>query len=303
MEGPLSERLDMRLSRLRFIKDNGRCRIYRAREGCDAVIVKQYRSRDAALARGEAEALRLYSEICEDVPEAVPVRPRAFNAHTSTLCMELVDGTPMSQLVDRARTDRALQSSLAHAMAVAGVLLRRMYETTRTSGAAPSDFLLEYLEYVSEGLSSVPLLGRTLFDGYAREVPVLWRELLRAGEPTSTVHGDPALNNILVRDGRVALIDFANTNRSAHLLADAYTLSVSLRVKRMPAELRRRLFDALHEGTADTCFPDAVHRFYWELQRRRWLFLKLVGGGAIERAEGLRSLSSLGVRLPLREAG
>lgn len=299
----LSTRLDMSLAGLSQIKDNGRCRVYRAFDGGEPVIVKQYRRADAALAREEARALARYSAICEDVPEVMPVRVLAFNPDTSTLCMEHLEGRPLTEVIEEARGDPAGQRDVTRAIALVGALLRRLHETTRRPHVPPSPFLREYLAYVSAGLRSVPLLGMSVFNSYAWDVDVLWDELHRAKEPTSAMHGDPAINNILVRGKRIGLIDFANTNDSAHLLADGYALSVSLRTKRLSDGFRRKLHDALQDGIEGSSYPDSVHRFYWELHRRRWLFLKLVQGNTLAHAQGLRSLSDLGIGLPMREAG
>lgn len=298
----LSKRLGMPLAGVRFVEDNGCCSIYEAFVGDDPVIIKQYRGQNPHPATSEAEALRLYGRICDDVPGAMPVRLLGFNGHTSTLCIERVAGRPLTRLVADARGDPARQAETARAMALVGVLLRRLYDTTRTSGVGPSQLLREQMEQASSELAEVPLVGRALFGGYRWDVAILWHELLRAEEPTSVTHGDPQLDNVLVRGDRVALTGFQNSNGAGHLLADGYAMSVSLRTRRLPEGFQGRLIDALHQGLDLPRFPDAVHRFYWELQRRRWLFLRLVRGSAIERARGLRSLSELGVQLPLPEA-
>lgn len=303
MRPALSRRLGVQLTGLELIKDNGRCFVYRGLRPDNDVIIKQYRSRDATLARREVHALHVYDEVCEDVPEALPVRVLAFDPETHTFCMEYVHGATMAQALERARGNSVREAAVARAMTVVGALLRALYERTRRSGVTPSPFLKEYLQHVSNGLRSVPLLGRTVFESYPLEAAALWDDLIQTGEPTSMIHGDPSLNNILVRGNRVGLIDFANTNDAAHLLADAYGLSVCLRTKRMSKGFRQQLFDALHQGMGGGNFTDAAHRFYWEWHRRRWLFLKLSSGGAGASAEGIRSLPELGASLAFQGTG
>ncbi|MFW5921195.1 MAG: phosphotransferase, partial [Polyangiales bacterium] len=229
---------------------------------------------------------------------AIPSRTIAFDPDTNSLCMAWVHGQPLSEVLERAQNDSSARRRCAHAMRLVGVLLQRLRTATRKPDAQPSPFLHEYMAYVSNGLEGLPILGRARFRGYGAQAETLWRELLRARETPSTCHGDLALKNIRMRGYRAGLIDFASTNDRSHLLSDIYGLFVHLRTGRFDDTFRRSLLDSLFRGIGkEAAYPDPVHRFHWEMQRRRWLFFKLVQGNAAQHLEGLRGLSELGLPL------
>jgi hypothetical protein len=60
----------------------------------------------------------------------------------------------------------------------------------------------------------------------------------------------------------------------------------------LPQVFKTDLLAGFREGLGDITFPDAVHRFYYEYHRRRWLMLKLHARSPGDLAQGIRGLMS-----------
>lgn len=284
------------VERLVPIKDNLYCTIEGGLLRGEPVIVKRYRGTDATLARREAEALAFVADMVEGEPGWMAARPLRFDADTNTLVMERLPGQPLSSLLARADRERRARDRLLFAMDRLGSLLSRIRAATLRPGASPSPFLLEYMAHVSAGLEALPGLGPALFRGSGLSAVTLWQELVHSGEDPSWSHGDLVFRNMVISGDRLGIIDLANTNGRAHLLNDLYGLEVALESAPVSQRLRAELRRSLRRGLRPLDFPPEAHRFYWELNRRRWLYLHLRSHRPGKVARGVYSLGRVGYR-------
>lgn len=275
----LEERLDRRLDALVPIRENRTCWIYRARAAGEDLVVKQYKHHARQLCAREAQALRLYSELCRGLDQLLPSELRALNERTGTLSTTFIEGELMSSALRRCWWSRRERSRCRYALQRVSELLQRFWERTR-SECAPSSFLEKYLVHTSEQLEGMPIYG-ALFDGYVRSARQLYQDLKEAGDRTSLSHGDLVCANLVLCGDRVGVIDFANANPESHPLDDVYNMQVTLEnLFHLPVSLRRELCAAISSGLNIGSTDPRTRTFYWEYHKRRWLHLQLSGGWA-----------------------
>ena len=287
-----SEHLGLPLTALDFIQENKYCVIYKAQSEDRFLIVKQYKGADPALATEEARALEFYHQVAKDDPDLIDSGEVILRAEKNLLGIGFVAGEAFSDLLYKARRSPERKSSAIHVMEVLGRLIRRMHAITSRPGEQTSPFIFEYFNYCSQNLRNISLLGFLFFRTLVAEAQELAQALNASGITPSFVHGDFVFKNIHVDGKRVGLIDFANSNAASHPLNDIYNLRFALHNMLLPKAFKQDLWNAFRRGLGDLSFAEAVHHFYYEYHRRRWLWLKLSAGGLVDRMQALRGLFS-----------
>lgn len=271
-----AQTLKLDLSAIQLIQRNKYCAIGRGilRDGHHCII-KDYGDSDPELARLEAEALDFYDDICRNTTGLKPCRLLAYNPQQNILAMSFMDGSSYTRLVYRALViPHKRPQALAHAHAL-GTLLRELYQRRHHPDIPMGDFMREYLDYVSNRLARVPLLGPALLGKTLPSTETLFHAAQDCGEPTSFCHGDCVPRNAHADDHAVGLVDWANTRHDSHILNDCYNFLIAAHNMFLAPRYRHQLMQALSDGLGPLCFDVRLHRFFYEYHRRRWLMLKL----------------------------
>jgi hypothetical protein len=283
-----SDDLGVPVESLSLIKENKYCLIYRAESRGSPCIIKRYKGVDSSLAEEEARALEFYHQVAKDDPDLIDSGEVLCKPSRNLLRIGFVEGQPFSDALYRARGSAAMQERAVHIMKILGRLLNRIYALTCLPGAGTSPFMFEYLEYCSQRLEAVPLLGRACFRGLGEGARGLVLALQKSSLTPSFAHGDFVFKNIHVLDDRVGLIDFANANPRSHLLNDVYNLRFALHNMVLSADFKRELAASFREGLGALSFPGIAREFYYEYHRRRWLMLKLTSRNPKDVLQGIR---------------
>lgn len=284
--------LAMDITSLSFIRENARCRVYRAKSADSLLIIKKYQNMDSSLVEAEASALDLYHSVAESDNNLIDSRTVFFNREKNIIGIGFVDGSSLTRLVGRGNLDDETRDRSLRIMGTPGRLLRRFYDLTRQPEAQTSPALFEYFAHCSKRLEEMSGVGPVLFRGYEESAERLIESFRRARVSPSFAHGDFVTCNIHVAGERAGLIDFAQTDFRSHLLNDLYNLSFALKNMYISSTYRDALRSALTYGLGELSFPVEAHRFYYEYQRRRWLMLKIRSSSLAGWAQAARGLLS-----------
>lgn len=284
----LEGRLDLKLDALSLLRENRTCWIYLAQSAGETVVVKQYKPHARQLCGREARAVRLYTELCDQLRGLLASEIRGLNEATGTLCLTFIEGELMSEALRKHGSNAQGQRRCRAALERVSDLLGRIRERT-SSLEAPAPFLEEYFVHTSRQLEALPALGAA-FSGYGASAHQLFEDLKEAGEATSLSHGDLVCANLILGGDRVGVIDFANANPESHVLDDIYNLQVTCaNLLHLPKHFRHELALAICSSVDVADSDPRTHRFYWEYHKRRWLHLQL-GSGWIRRARAIALL-------------
>lgn len=247
------------------------------------LILKRYHGDDPRLMRAEADGIRRYRASVEGregwVCSGVVAQADAHNA----LAIEPVAGDPLSALVRAGQREAGARAQAIECMAMLGGWLARMRAASVSPGEPLDPFMTEYITHCSRRLAALGLGGRLLSGGRLREsereLPELLEALAGAAVDPSFAHGDLVFANIHVaRESgglRLGLIDFANCLTHSHPLNDVYNLRFALQAMPLARGYRAELWSGLLRGLDGLAADEAVHRFFHEYHRRRWLMLQL----------------------------
>lgn len=279
-----------------LLGENKYCTIWRVMMDGTPVVLKKYVGDNPALARVEGEAVEVYHRIAVGVPELIDSRRVAFSAPHNVVGVSFVPGDRLADVLLRLSSDRARWPEASLLLGIVGETLRRLYETTKQPGLALDRFHAEYIHYTSRSLAGVRVMGRVMFRRWEQEAAELVAELEKAAVVPSFAHGDLVPRNIHVQDGRVGLIDFANSLMASHPLHDMMNMWFALQNMMIDGGFRARLWDAFCDGFGPRQFPDAAWLFFWEWHRRRWLMLNLRTNDPRRLARALRGLATFARR-------
>lgn len=285
-----SRALRLDLTSLDLIKENKYCLIYQAGTLEGPRIIKKYKGDDPSLVKLEAEALRFYHSTAKDDPRLMDSGEPILREDMNLLCVGFVEGEPFSEALYRARTDKSFRRVCVRLMKILGTVIGKIYETTQRPCEETSPFIFEYFDYSSTRLEQMPVLGSILFKGLKAEASELAETFRSSGVTPSFVHGDFVFKNMHVKDERIGLIDFANSNTHSHPLNDIYNLRFALANMILPRVFKEELLSAFYDGLGSLTFPEIADRFYYEYHRRRWLMLKLRSRSPGDIAQGFRGL-------------
>ena len=270
-----SRDLDLDIESMSLIKENAYCHIFKADVNGTPLIIKKYKGEDSRLVALEAEAIDYYHDIVSDDPDYIDSRTIKLNADENLIAISYVEGESFASYLYKGFRDSKIRSQSICFMNILGSFQHRLFDMTRKTGEETSPFIFEYMDYCSNELARLPLLGSILFRKCPEEGAVLSDELQRSGVTPSFIHGDFVFLNMHVSGRRLGLIDFANTNHRSHVLNDVYNLRIALDNMILPRSFKIALWESFSEGLNLPTFPEIVHRFYYEFHRRRWLMVKI----------------------------
>ncbi len=277
------------LTDLELIQENKYCAIYRARLAGRPVIVKKYRGEDPSLMLAEAAALDQYHAMAGELGLA-DSGTLAVHPERNLLLIAFVPGVPLTEVVRAGRRPGPARERALRHMRKLGHYLATLRRRTLRPGEPLDPFHFEYIRHSSRRLAEAPLgLGR-FFRQAPAQAELLIRALEAAAPVPSAVHGDLVFRNIHADGERTGLIDFANALTHSHTLNDLYNLHFALQNMLLPRAWRRDLWAALLDGLGELPAAPAVHRFFFEYHRRRWLALKLHARRPVARLEAVRGL-------------
>lgn len=281
------------VERIDLIKENDYCFIYLARTGEEKMIVKHYKGDDPTLAGAEARAVDFYHNLCRTEPGLIDSRTLRFEPDQNLLCIQFVPGECVSQLVYRSRRDAVARKQLLEVMGTLGRLLARVARETARPGEKTDPFIFEYIRHTSRRLRSLPLLGWTWFRESPAEAERLIEALEGARFSPTLIHGDFVFRNMHFHEGRVGLIDFANTGTHSHTYNDVFNLRVALSSMFLPRRLEEEILETFRDGLGQLDCPPVVADFYREYHLRRWLALKLHAARPGAWAQAYRAVRAL----------
>ncbi|MFH0960679.1 MAG: phosphotransferase [Pseudomonadota bacterium] len=284
--------LDIDLKSLDLIKENKYCIIYVAATPDGRRIVKKYKGEDSSLVKIEADALIFYHELAQNDSDLMDSGIPLLRQGRNLLCIGFIDGEAFSDVLYKARKDDAIRDKSIRLMRKLGRVIRTIYDKTRKPGAKTSPFIFEYLDYCSNQLHKMPILGSTFFKRMPTDSKQIAEEFERSNIEPSFIHGDLVFKNIHIKGERLGLIDFANANSLSHPLNDIYNLRFALSNMLLPQTFKTKLLEGFNLGTGQFDFPPAARRFYYEYHRRRWLMLKLSSKNPVDFLQGVRGLMS-----------
>jgi hypothetical protein len=292
LEKEFSDGLGLAVERLAFIQENAYCAIYRAECDGEAAIIKKYKGDDPRLASLEARAVDFYHELVADRPAILDSRTIRFEPAHNLVCISFVPGISFADYLYAVRGDAERQRQAVQWMTLLAELLEAIRLKTSDPSATTDPFLFEYFDYCTRRLRSIPLLGATAFRREADSGGQIVAAFRAAAPVPSFIHGDFVFRNIHVHGDRIGLIDFANTNAASHVLNDVYNLQIGLGNMLLPAAFKRELWTAFEERFDPARFDAAVHRFYFEYHRRRWLMLNWRTGDPRRWLRALRGMNA-----------
>lgn len=256
--------------------ENAYCSIWSARCGGHRVAFKIYKTPDARLPELEAAAVDLYHSVVSGDDSFIDSGRVAFDEGRRMVAVGFVPGVRLADWLRASARDKALRDAAPALMAKLGSLLRRFRERTTQPGERFDPFHGEYLRYCSAKLASAPGIGAVMFRELAEDAGELVAALEGSGAAPSFAHGDFVFRNIHVHEGRIGLIDFANSLRLSHTANDVHNLRIALaNMGTLPADYRDELWKAFEVGLGPERRVPAADRFFREFHRRRWLMLNL----------------------------
>jgi len=285
-----SRELNIKIKHLSLIQRNKYCSIYRASLPEGLRIIKKYGGDDPDLARTEAKALTFYHEIARNNAHVMDSGLPVLMEDKNLLMIGFVEGRPFNEVLYGAVSQSAQRAGCCSHMFTLGRLVRELHFKSLRPGDVTSPFIFEYMEYCSKRLNDSIPFGTLIFRSMVSSGGALAEALRACPEPPSFVHGDLVFKNIHVTADKIGLIDFANANYHSHPLNDICNLRLSLANMFLPRTFKNDLLRNFYDGLGPMDFPEAIHRFYYEYHRRRWLMLKLLSGSPRELLEGLRGL-------------
>lgn len=292
LRAPLESLVGGPLERFEELAANKYCRILSGSVGGERIVMKAYNAGDPSLSAREAEGIRLYERISAEMPSLIPARVVASDPARRLLAMSFVPGRRLADVVRECAGRPGHWGKAEELLKIAGEFLRQVRMRTLRVGDVPDPFHAEYLAYSSGRLRDLPVVGSLLFAQVTAESAALWDAYRRAGTTPSTAHGDFVLRNLHVEDGRIGVIDFANTLVSSHPLNDLLNMRQGFEAMWLPPAFRQRLWRALLSGFDSEQFPEADRAFFHEFHRRRWLMLNLGTLNPVRLAKVVRGMRS-----------
>lgn len=271
----LAELIGRPVSSVETIAENKYCGIFRGMSDGQPVIFKQYKAGDPILEQREADGVRLYHDLARADDRLMDSDVLGFDAADRLIAIGFVPGARLADAVRDAAGDGKLRDAVFAAMWALGETLVAMRNRTLAEGTPLDPFHFEYLRHCSGKLAGLPVVGRRFYGEAPAKAELLVNEITRARPAVSMAHGDFVFRNIHIRDGRIGLIDFANTLPASHPLNDIVNLWFSLQNMRLDPGYREALWGAFRGGFGAMDFGNAEWRFFFEYHRRRWLMLNL----------------------------
>lgn len=285
----LSKELGVEVTNSAFISRNPYCRIYQAIVYEEKAIIKLYEPGRDQLALAETQAVQRYHLFAKRDKRFHDCRVLHYNIDRC-FAASFVPGKSLAHWVYDCKRDAAQIPKTIEAVRLAASWLCSLAEETKCL-LKPDPFLIDYLLYTSGKLQKSRFVG-SLFPHAIDEANQLIQDYLNSEAFTTAIHGDFVFRNIHFDGERVGIIDFANSLDRSHILNDAYNWSFALKNMVLPKEIKLALSNAFFEGLGRVELDDAVHAFYYEYHRRRWLMLNLLSRNPLRWMRGLVALKS-----------
>ena len=292
-----TEQLNLQFDSAKIVYCNAYCAIfsatYKEADTTKSAIIKRYKPESTELAKTESEALDFYSQMVADMPEFMPSRSLAFCEQTNLLAIEYVPGIRFTEATYKSVARPAKRKQIVRFCHSLGRLLARFHERTEQKSTHLSPMLEDYICFTGQRLESLPKIGPNRFADAEAEGAQLFRDAARASRNLGYFcHGDMVFRNIHIQGDKLGIIDWANTNRASHILNDLYNFYFAACNMWIPNRMRQTMIDAISDGLGSIGFEPALHKFYYEYHRRRWLMLKLTSSKPWHRFQAWRAMNS-----------
>jgi thiamine kinase-like enzyme len=292
-----TDQLALQFKSAKVVYCNAYCAIfsatYKKAGETKSAIVKRYKPESTELARTESQSLDFYSQTIADMPEFMPSRSLAFCEQTNLIAIEYVPGVRFTEATYKSIARPARTKQVVRFCHSLGRLLSRFHEQTEQKSTPLSPMLDDYIRFTGRRLESLPKIGQSNFADAEAEGAQLFLEAAEASQDLGYFcHGDMVFRNIHIQGDKLGIIDWANTNRASHILNDLYNFYFAACNMWIPNRMRQTMIDAISDGLGPISFAPALHRFYYEYHRRRWLMLKLTGPKPWHRFQAWRAMNS-----------
>lgn len=281
----LLEKQGWEFTQVKLLKNNAYCQIYHAflqSPFSKEVIVKFYRSDQEgfSLASAEYQGLQHYQTLAGKVEGLAACKPLGLlqENNINALIFEYFTGRPLTIYFQKAIFSSFYRQKLFVFIARIVAYLQVNRSCVSDLNWSLSGFFANYLRYCSSQLAKHSY-GRLWCRHFPAEAEQLCQSLANAEMGNSGqcwIHGDLVPANILVNDKEeLCFIDFANTQRDGHVLSDIYGFLRSIQLFQTIPNIYQPIIDIFDELSYRRLYSATEQAFFYELHRRRWLWLKI----------------------------